>query len=107
VQKGSTITSLAQEYGVPRSTVANFWQQREKIMSARVSVGAMKISDKNRSSINEETEKLLITWIKERQMKGDPVTPAMIYEKARLIFEELQKKTPGSTSNKTEEFKAS
>jgi transposase-like protein len=36
VQKGSTITSLAQEYGVPRSTVATFWQQREKIMSARV-----------------------------------------------------------------------
>jgi hypothetical protein len=30
-------------------------------MSARVSVGAMKISDKNRSSINEEMEKLLIT----------------------------------------------
>jgi hypothetical protein len=52
-------------------------------------------------------EKLLITWIKERQMKGDPVTQAMICEKARLIFEELQKKTPGSTSNKTEEFKAS
>jgi hypothetical protein len=106
VQKGSTITSVAQEYGVPRSTVATFWQQREKIMSARVSVGAMKISDKNRSSINEEIEKLLITWIKERQMKGDPVTQAMICENARLIFEELQKKTPGSTSNKTEEFKA-
>jgi transposase-like protein len=51
VQKGSTITSVAQEHGVPRSTVATFWQQREKIMSARVSVGAMKISDKNRSCI--------------------------------------------------------
>jgi hypothetical protein len=34
-------------------------------------------------------------------MKRDPVTQAMICEKARLIFEELQKKTPGSTSNKT------
>jgi hypothetical protein len=52
-------------------------------------------------------EKLLITWIKERQMKGDPVTQAMICEKARLIFDELQKKTPGTTSNKTEEFKES
>jgi protein-arginine kinase len=51
VQKGNTIISVAQEYGVPRSTVATFWQQREKIMSARVFVGAMKISNKNRSSI--------------------------------------------------------
>jgi hypothetical protein len=72
-------------------------------MSARVSVGAMKISDKNRSSINEEMEKLLITWIKERQMKGDPVTQAMICEKAGLIFEELQKKTPGSTSRNSKQ----
>jgi len=49
-------------------------------------------------------EKLLMVWINEKQLAGDSVSEAIICEKARLLYSDIMRDTPGST---TEEFKAS
>ncbi|XP_023225581.1 tigger transposable element-derived protein 1-like [Centruroides sculpturatus] len=50
-------------------------------------------------------ERLLLIWIKEREMKKDVTSMTIIQEKAREIFEELKKQTPNSSDEEIE-FKA-
>ena len=52
----------------------------------------------------EEVEKLLMVWINEKQLAGDNVSEAIIYEKARLLYSDITQDNPGSSA---EEFKAS
>lgn len=105
VNKGRRITDVAYEYGVPRSTVTTYCKNKDKIMSAKVSFGTVKMLDKNRTAINHEMEDLLLVWIKERRMKGDPVTQSIVCNKARTMYKELLENTPEVTNK--HEFKAS
>ncbi|GFQ87528.1 tigger transposable element-derived protein 1-like protein [Trichonephila clavata] len=54
-------------------------------------------------------ERLLAIWIKDRQVKGDVTTQDIICHKAKIIYEDLKKNIPGSSSNQDnkEDFKAS
>ncbi|XP_028678623.1 tigger transposable element-derived protein 1-like [Erpetoichthys calabaricus] len=54
-------------------------------------------------------EKLLIEWLMEKQLAGDTVTEAIICEKARAIYTDLQQQTPGTSTDEAsgELFKAS
>ena len=42
----------------------------------------------------EEVEKLLLTWIKEKELADDSISDGMICEKALNIYSDLRKKTP-------------
>ena len=50
-------------------------------------------------------ERLVLVWIKEREIKRDVINMIIIQEKTRQIFEELKKQTP-HLSHKETEFKA-
>ena len=45
-----------------------------------------------------------MVWINEKQLAGDSVSEAIICEKARLLYSDITRDTPGSSD---EEFKAS
>ena len=45
-----------------------------------------------------------MVWINEKQLAGDSVSEAIICEKARLLYSDITRDTPGSSA---EEFKAS
>jgi hypothetical protein len=49
-------------------------------------------------------EKLLMVWINEKQLACDSVSEDIICEKARLLYSDITRDTPGSNA---EEFKAS
>ena len=54
-------------------------------------------------------EKLLFLWNNEKQLAGDILTEAIIAEKARILFGDLQKQSPRPLTEDipAEEFKAS
>jgi len=52
----------------------------------------------------KEVEKLLMVWINEKQLAGDSVSEAINCKKARLLYSDITRDTPGSSA---EEFKAS
>jgi hypothetical protein len=70
------------------------YKNRAKILaeSSSYAPGISRINRKQRSPMADEMEKLLLAWIDERAREGDPVSTAMILEKARLIHGELLEK---------------
>jgi hypothetical protein len=60
---------------------------------------------KQRSQTVEEVETLLLIWINEKMLAGDPVSEGIICEKARRLHEDLVEKYPG-TSADTDDFQA-
>jgi hypothetical protein len=108
-ERGVRIVDLAAKHGVASSSIATILKKKEEIKAASVAAGVKTLaSQSQRSSVNEEMEKLLMIWINERQMAGDTMTQEMICSKARMIYENLKKNVAGhSTAEAEEEFKGS
>ena len=108
-ERGVRIVDLAANHGIASSSIATILKKKEEIKAASVAAGVKTLaSQSQRSSVNEEMEKLLMIWINERQMAGDTLTQEMICSKARMIYENLKKNVAGhSTAEAEEEFKGS
>nr|XP_020636897.1 tigger transposable element-derived protein 1-like [Pogona vitticeps] len=103
--RGMRVTDLAREYRRNPSTIATILKMREKILATDVAKGVTRMV-KNRPAVLEEVEKLLLIWMEEKQRAGDPVTEAVIREKAKALHADLVQQEPG-TSAEPEVFKAS
>ena len=53
---------------------------------------------KQRPQIVDEVEKLLLIWIKEKELDGDCISESMICEKALHINTNILKETPSTSS---------
>jgi transposase-like protein len=103
VESGQKMSDIARQYGLNRSTVGTTLSKKDIIKKTQKAKGVTKItSEKQRSAIHEEMERLLLVWINEREMKRDVTSMAIIQEKAREIFEKLKRQTPGSSSEELE-----
>ncbi|KAM9323640.1 tigger transposable element-derived protein 1-like isoform 1-T3 [Pholidichthys leucotaenia] len=103
------LVDLAKEYGRNTSTISTVLKQKEALKAVTPSKGLSVIS-KRRSAVNDEMERLLLVWIKEKEIAGDTVTEAIICEKATAIFNDLVKEDAGEGTSAQEihqEFKAS
>ncbi|GAA6084930.1 zinc finger homeobox protein 4-like isoform X1 [Tachysurus ichikawai] len=108
-ERGARVSDLARVYDRPTSTICTILKQKDVIKNLNPSKGVTIIS-KLRSNINDEMEKLLLLWIKEKQMSGDTTTETTICEKASLIYGDLKKKEAAEeeeTSTPGKPFKAS
>jgi hypothetical protein len=84
VERGQKMSVIAMQYGLNRSTVGTILAKKEIIKKTQKAKGVKKItSEKQRSAIHEEMERLLLVWINERKMKRDVPSMAIIQEKAR------------------------
>jgi transposase-like protein len=107
-ERGVRTMDLAAKHGIASSSLATILKE-EEIKAASVAAGVKTLASRSqRSSVNEEMEKLLMIWINERQMAGDTMTQEMICSKAKMIYENLKKNVAGhSTVEAEEEFKGS
>ena len=108
-ERGIRIIDLAKEYGRNPSTISTIIKQKEEIKKLQPSKGVTIIS-KLRTDVHDEMERLLLTWIKEKQLAGDNVSEAIICEKASTIFQDLKREaaeTEGESAQGSDEFKAS
>ncbi|XP_042229138.1 tigger transposable element-derived protein 1-like isoform X1 [Homarus americanus] len=104
-EKGIRTNALCKEYDLSSSTVSTIIAQKDKFKSVKVRDKSTRVF-KGRSLI-AETERLLLIWVKEKQMKGDPISAEFICKRAREIYEHLKEDQPSSSETVFEDFKAS
>ncbi|XP_064090794.1 tigger transposable element-derived protein 1-like [Macrobrachium nipponense] len=84
-----------------------FLKQKDAIKSAKTAKGTTILSQL-RTNVHEEMEKLLLVWLKEKELAGDTVTESIICEKARVIYADLKKEEASTSEGGAEDtFKAS
>lgn len=96
-ERGTRVSDLAVQYNMAKSTISTFLKHKDVIKKADVAKGVKGIT-KQRPPIVDEIEKLLLIWVNGKQLAGDSVSDAMIYEKAKSLYADLLKDRPGLNS---------
>ncbi|XP_070592841.1 tigger transposable element-derived protein 1-like [Erythrolamprus reginae] len=102
-KKGTRVVDLARKFQRSTSTICTILKQKDILKGVKPAKDATIISQL-RTSVHEEMERLLLIWIKEKELAGDTITEAVISEKARAIFFDLKSNEP-SSSGDPDEFK--
>ncbi|XP_068200763.1 putative CENPB DNA-binding domain-containing protein 1 [Palaemon carinicauda] len=111
-ERGVRGSDLAIQYGRNMSTISTIIKQKAAIKAVKPSKGIKIISKHHRPTL-EEMERLLLIWLKDKEIVGDTNTETIICEKASAIYCDLKAAGFGgdaresSTDPTTEEFKAS
>ncbi|XP_066940944.1 putative CENPB DNA-binding domain-containing protein 1 [Macrobrachium rosenbergii] len=100
--QGVCVMDLARQYNQTTSTICTILKQKESI-KAITPAKDVKIISKLRTSAHEEMEKLLLVWLKEKQLAGDTVKESIICEKAQDIYVDLVQKTVGTSMDEASE----
>ncbi|XP_066108907.1 tigger transposable element-derived protein 1-like [Saccopteryx bilineata] len=101
---GIRVIELARLYDHNTSTICIILKQKDAIKSAKVTI----ILSQLRTNIREEMEKLLLVWVKEKELAGNIVMETVICVKACIIYGNLKKKEPSTSKEAAEDmFKAS
>ena len=88
-EEGARIIHIARELGKYSSTIATIVKNK-KIKGFDVSKGVILITSKKKCpEIRNEVEKLLLEWVKEKQLSGNSIHDVAICKKARALHEEL------------------
>lgn len=103
--EGARVSTLSREYGYSQSTISTIIKQKERLREMKVFDESNTVQ-KGRELV-AEMERLLLLWIREKELKGDTVPGQFICEKARQIFEDLKCNTPSTSATRYEEFRAS
>nr|XP_034981426.1 glutamate-rich protein 5 isoform X1 [Zootoca vivipara]XP_034981427.1 glutamate-rich protein 5 isoform X1 [Zootoca vivipara] len=104
-ESGVRVSDLATQFGMAKSTICTILKNKEAIKGANVAKG-VKTLTRQRTQTIEEVEKLLLIWIKEKQLAGDSISESIICEKALHLHADLIRNTPGASAE-GEIFKAS
>nr|XP_057913058.1 tigger transposable element-derived protein 1-like [Doryrhamphus excisus] len=102
-ESGARVSDLAAQYNMAKSTISTILKRKEAIKAADVAKG-VKILTSKRHVKMEEVEKILLEWVTERQSRGEKVSEPIICEKARQLYSDLIRDSPGDSAD---DFKAS
>ncbi|XP_068238463.1 putative CENPB DNA-binding domain-containing protein 1 [Palaemon carinicauda] len=83
-ESGVRVTELARQYERSTSTIYTIIKQEDAIKSTKPSKGLTTFS-KLCTDFHDEMERLLLVWIKEKQLAADSMTETIICEKASRI----------------------
>ncbi|XP_068234375.1 putative CENPB DNA-binding domain-containing protein 1 [Palaemon carinicauda] len=81
-ESGVRVIELARQYERSTSTICTTLKQKDAMKTTKPSKGVTILS-KLCSDIHDEMERLLLIWIKGKQLAGDSVTEAIICEKGQ------------------------
>ncbi|XP_068212569.1 putative CENPB DNA-binding domain-containing protein 1 [Palaemon carinicauda] len=87
-EAGMSLSVLTKEYGRNRSAIGTILKQKEAIKGATPSKG-MNVFSNKRSHVYDEMKRLLLVWIKDKEMAGDTIIEEIICPKTRAIFGDL------------------
>lgn len=97
IESGKSQSDVAREWDTNRSTIGTIWARREKIVEAAetAAAGMTKVEDiTRRPPCFNEMEKCLYQWVKEMQMRGNPLRQSDIMSKAMRIWNDLTEGNP-------------
>ncbi|XP_068240140.1 putative CENPB DNA-binding domain-containing protein 1 [Palaemon carinicauda] len=87
-EEGPRMGLLFSAYGLNQLAIGTIIKNKEAIKASKSSKG-MTVLASERTSINDEMERLLLLWIKEKEIAGDTHTQSVISHKANTIFANL------------------
>ncbi|XP_068210312.1 putative CENPB DNA-binding domain-containing protein 1 [Palaemon carinicauda] len=87
-EAGIRLSAIAKEYVRSPSTIGTILKQKEAIKAITPSKGLTVFSSR-KSHVQDEMERLLLVWIKDKEMAGDTITKEITYRKASIIFSDL------------------
>ena len=93
-ERGLGVADLAKLYGRSSSTICTILK-KEEIKKLDVAKGVTMIT-KQCPNLLEDVEKLLLVWINEKQLKGDSVSEGITCTKAKALYVDLVRMTPGT-----------
>lgn len=100
------VADIAGIYSRPTSTICTILKNKDKIKEVDTSKEVSKISTQ-RIRILENVKRLLLIYVNEKQLQAVTINESNICETAKLIFANVVKTTPGSSTVGDEVFKAS
>ncbi|XP_068243672.1 tigger transposable element-derived protein 1-like [Palaemon carinicauda] len=109
---GMQSSVIAKAHGRNPSTIGTILKPKEAIKAATPSKDVTVFSSK-RSHVHDEMERLLLIWIKDKEIAGDTITETIICPKASVIFGDLVQAQAkdnageGTSKQAPPEFKAS
>ncbi|XP_054426242.1 tigger transposable element-derived protein 1-like [Pteronotus mesoamericanus] len=104
---GEKLSQIAKALNLAVSTVATIRDNKEKIKASSQIATPSRASrlTRHRSAVMESMERLLRVWLEDQNQRNMPLSVAMIQEKAKSLFDDLQHEQ-GESSQK-EKFSAS
>ena len=88
------VSGLAAQYNMVKSTYSTFLKNtKEAIKTVDVVREVTIVHSKQRPLIIDEVEKLLLIWIKEKELDGDSIREGIICEKTLCIYADLLEET--------------
>ena len=90
------MAEFAKLYGHSSSTICTILKQKEEIKKFDVAKRVTMITKQRPNLL--DVEKLLLVWIKKKQLKGDSVSGGITCTKAKVLYVDLVRKTPGTSS---------
>nr|XP_020009435.1 jerky protein [Castor canadensis] len=89
---GLSVKHLTEEYGVGTTTVYDLKKQKDKLLKFYSDSDNQELM-KNRKTLhrakNEDLDRVLIEWIRQRRSKDMPLTGLLVMKQARIYHEEL------------------
>ncbi|XP_066096921.1 tigger transposable element-derived protein 1-like [Saccopteryx bilineata] len=95
------VIELSRLYNCNTSTICTILKQKDVIKSTNPAKRTIILSQLW-TNIREEMGKLLLVWVKEKELAGDIVTETVIYEKPHIIYDDLKKKEPSTSKEESE-----
>jgi hypothetical protein len=93
VENGTaTKAQIVHETGMSWSTFSTMYKDRQKFFDAvagGTAPGVTKVNKKQRAPLADKMEVLLLAWVEEKNIRHEPVSKAMVQEKARRIYKDL------------------
>ena len=92
VDEGQSLSSIATEFGVGKSTVFDIKKSREKIMkfaTEALDESSIKKRCIVRRADDDSFDKAMHLWFTQERYKGTPISGVLVMEKARLLYHEL------------------
>ncbi|XP_072000149.1 putative CENPB DNA-binding domain-containing protein 1 isoform X2 [Engystomops pustulosus] len=108
-ERGETPSSIGRALGYSRSTIGTILKDKGRIMEHVKGHTPMNatIITKHRSGLIIEMERLLIIWIEDQNHRNIPISPSLVQEKARSLFNILKAAHTEGEGDYNEDFVAS
>ncbi|XP_006902931.1 PREDICTED: tigger transposable element-derived protein 1-like [Elephantulus edwardii] len=106
-EAGEKLSQIAKTLGLAVSTVATIRDNKEKIKASSQITTPLRASrlTHHRSAVMENMERLLSVWLEDQSQRNVPLSVAIIQEKAKSLFDDLQREQ--GESSQMEKFSAS
>lgn len=100
---GEKLSQIAKALDLAVSTVATIRDNKEKIKLSSQIATPLRASrlTRHRSAVMETMERLLHVWLEDQSQRNMPLSVTMIQEKAKSLFDDLQREQGGSSQKET------